>query len=187
MRPTILTQDCYQRTMENGILAGRSAIKKYQPHITGVALAILLFVAIQFFTTAFNRHTRNARDLENLDGQVSWLEQNKKEQTQKRRTLAHVKKFINRAELFGLERHKWETYDIDIEKQLYLHEARRILTQTANSKSFYFHPILLNIKKIEEPTPMAPGQTRAIAGSGKDQQRGDLLLSLKGTFVVRQR
>ncbi len=173
--------------MENGILAERSAIKKFGPHIIAVGLGILLIVAAQYFTTAFNRHTQNERNLESLDRQVRLLEQNKREQTQKRRTLAHAKKFINRAKAFGLERHKWEHYDVNIEERVYFYEAMRILTQTANSESCYFNPISLNIKKVEGPDPTASGQTQTTTGPENDQQGGDLLLSLKGTFVVRQR
>lgn len=144
-------------------------------------------MAAQFFTTAFNRHTQNERNLEDVECQVRLLKQNKREQAQKRRALAHVNKFINRAKVFGLERHKWENYDVNIEERLYFHEAKRILTQTANSKSCYFNPISLNIKKVGEPALMTSGQAQANADSGKEQKRGDLLLSLKGTFVVRQR
>jgi len=179
--------ECYQRIMENGILAGRSAIKKYRPHIIGAALAILLFVAVQCFTTAFNRHTRKERDLENLKGQVRLLEQNKREQTQKRQALAHVKAFIHRAKTLGLERHKWEHYDVNIEERVYFYEAMRILTQTANSESCYFNPISLNIKKVEGLDPTASGPPQASTGSGNDPQGEDLLLSLKGTFVVRKK
>jgi len=144
-------------------------------------------VAAQFFTAAFNRHSQNEQNLESLDRQIRLLEQNKREQAQKRRTLAHAKKFINRAKAFGLERHKWEHYDVNIEESVYFHEAMRILTQTANSESCYFNPISLNIKKGEGADPTVSGQAQTTAGSENDKKGGDLLLSLKGTFVVRQR
>ena len=155
--------------------------------MTGAALAILLFVAVQFFINAFNEHSRKERDLEDLDCQVRWFEENRREQAQKRRAMAQVKGFIRRARAFGLERHHWEHYDVNIEERLYFHEAKRILTQTANSESCYFHPISLNIKKIKDPATTNSGQAGTIANSGKDKQQGDLLLSLKGTFVVKQR
>ncbi len=144
-------------------------------------------MAAQLFTTAFNRHTQNERNLENLDYQVRVLKQNKREQAQKRRTLAYVKKFIDRAKVFGLERQKWEHYDVNIEESLHFYEARRILTQTANSGSCYFKPISLEIKKVEKQTSQSPAQAKTNVDKGKDEQRGDVLLSLKGTFVVRQR
>ena len=155
--------------------------------MTGAALAILLFVAVQFFISAFNEHAQKERDLEDLDCQVRWFEENRREQAQKRRALAQVKEFIHRARTFGLERHHWEHYDVNIEERLYFHEAKRILTQTATSGSCYFHPISLDIKKIKDPATMKSGQAGTTANSGKDKQQGDLLLSLKGTFVVKQR
>ena len=144
-------------------------------------------MAAQFFTSAFNRYTQNERNLENLDCQIRLLKQNKREQAKKRRTLAYVKQFIHRAKVFGLERNKWEHYDVNIEEMLYFHEARRILTQTANSESCYFNPISLEIKKLEKQAPQISGQEKTSADKGKDLQHGDVLLNLKGTFVVRKK
>ncbi len=125
--------------------------------------------------------------MENLERQVRLLEQNKREQAAKRRTLAYVKKFVKRAKASGLEQNKWEHYDVNIEEQMFFHEARNILTQTANSESCYFNPISLSIKKVEGTNPETSEKTQTSADLKRDNQKGDLLLSLKGMFVVRQR
>ncbi len=165
----------------------RNAINKFLPYIIAATLAIFLFAAALFFETAFNRYTLNVRNLKSIESQICLLEQNKRELEKNRRILVRVKEFVDQAKVFGLEEGKWDYYDVNIEEQVYFHEARSILTQTANSRSCYFNPISLDIKKVEEPSPTSSQTVKASPGSESEQEKGDILLRLKGTFVVRQR
>ncbi len=127
------------------------------------------------------------RNLKNIELQICLLEQNKREQAKNRRIIARVKEFVSQAKALGLEENKWDHYDVSIEEQVYFHDARRILTQTANSRSCYFNPISLDIKRVEEPDQTPSGMAKASPGSESEQEKGDIFLRLKGTFFVRQR
>ena len=58
-------------------------------------------------------------------------------------------------------------------------EMKKILEQCTNSKSAYYKPISLHIKKI------ASDEVRE-KGHSSEKRSGDLLITLKGKFVARR-
>jgi hypothetical protein len=87
-----------------------------------------------------------------------------------------------------VERDRWAYYDVNIEEPVAFADAEQILGQTANSSSYYFKPIMLHVKANIGPDAKAPPKrASAVSGDSPDTKTGDVLLTLKGAFVVNRR
>jgi hypothetical protein len=64
----------------------------------------------------------------------------------------------------------------------------RILNQCVNTPDHYFRPVSLQVKTRLKPDQTSLKGNSASAGDDVfDPDKGDVLLTLKGAFVVRQR
>ncbi len=148
----------------------------------------MLIVAGYLFSNAYGQYALNRQEFDNLSCRARLLQEHKKEQEQKKAVLAKAEQFVDRARSLGLEKKNWDYYDVNIEERVFFHETQKILTQTVNSKSFYFKPISLYIKKSSKQDPTSPSQQSTATSTGsKGGGGGDVVLSLRGTFVVRQK
>ena len=94
--------------------------------------------------------------------------------------------FVNRASSLELERDKWAYYDVNIEEAVSFPEAEEILRQTTNSLSYYFKPVMLHVKtKSESNAKAGPDKRTATSADSPETKKGDVFLTLKGTFVVK--
>ena len=137
--------------------------------------------------TAYKRCAVNEQRLGQAVRQVRLLKHHEREQAKNRRILSRVERFVARAKALGLERKYWEDYEVNIDEALSFPEARRILSQTSNTGSYYFMPIALNIKK-DSPSGSGPGPMAGPPNTNNSKEKkGDISFILKGKFVVRQR
>ncbi len=156
--------------------------------VCAVASAILLFLAANFFLTAYDEFASYEGRLRGSRQELEALKEHHKEQERKRRILTRVKGFVDRARSLGVERHNWDYYDVNIDEPVSFPEARQILAQTVNTSSYYFRPIKLYIQKnLESETGKKKKMPRPSSADSKETKEGDIYLTLKGTFVVPQR
>lgn len=85
-----------------------------------------------------------------------------------------------------MEKDKWDYYPVQINEPVSFSEAKKILSQTLNTDSYYFKPGALNIRKGTNPEPGEKEPLKETANS-PDAEENDISLNLKGHFVVRQR
>ena len=152
-----------------------------------VALALFFSLSAYFFLTAHKKYALNQETLRATVSQAQLLTAHQKELARKEGILKRIHKFVDGARSAGVEKDKWAYYDVNIEEPVPFEEAEQILGQTANSSSYYFKPITLEIKTKIQPDAKVPS-TKAAAASGdsSETKTGDILLNLKGSFVVNR-
>jgi hypothetical protein len=152
-----------------------------------VALALFFPLSAYFFLTAHKEYALNQNLLRAAIGQAQLLRAHQKELERKKGILQRVHGFVHRARSAGVEKDKWAYYDVNIEEPVPFEEAEKILRQTANSSSYYFKPMTLEVKTQIQPDAKAPSTAAAGAsGDSSGTRTGDVLLNLKGSFVVNR-
>ena len=152
-----------------------------------VALALFFSLSAYFFLTAHKRYALNQETLRATISQAQLLKAHQKELERKKGVLQRIHDFVHQARSAGVEKDKWAYYDVNIEEPVPFEEAEKILGQTANSSSYYFKPITLEVKTKIQPDAKAPSTTTAAAsGDSSETKTGDILLNLKGSFVVNR-
>jgi len=145
-------------------------------------------ISAHFFLTAYNRYILNQEKLKVLTRQVRLLKQQQREVERKESIMVRVNNFINRARSLGLEKERWAFYDVNIEEPVSFPDAENILTQTANSSSYYFKPMTFHVKtEIESETKAKQKRPPSTSADSPETKKGDILLTLRGAFVVKQK
>ena len=102
--------------------------------------------------------------------------------------MVRVNRFINLARSLGLEKDKWAYYDVNIQEPVSFQEAEKILRQTTNSSSYYFKPATLHVTtKIEPDKKATQKKQSATSADSPETKEGDILLTLRGGFLVKQK
>jgi len=149
---------------------------------------IFFFIAAHFFLTAYNKYILSQEKIKVLNRQVQLLIKQQRELERKERIMVRVNRFINRARSLGLEKDRWAYYDVNIQEPVSFQEAEKILTQTANSSSYYFKPVTLHVKtKIESDKKSKQNKPPSTSADSPETKEGDILLTLRGGFLVKQR
>ena len=147
-------------------------------------LAIFFFIGAHFFVTAYNRYALNLKKAKVLTVQARMLTQQKNEAVRTEHNIFRANNFIDKAKSLGLERNRWAVYDINIEKPVTFSEIEQILNQCANSSAYYFKPIIFYAKAVRELDKNK--MKKAISIDSQEAKQGDMLMTLKGVFYVRQ-
>ena len=116
---------------------------------------------------------------------VGLLKQQKREAQRKWRILTRVNSFVDRASSLGLEGMKWANYDVNIQEPVTFFEMEQILNQCLNSSSYYFRPIALHANISPESDAKIVKKASTSADS-RESKKGDLMLTLRGAFIVRE-
>lgn len=154
--------------------------------IIAVGLAIVFFVAGHFFLKAYNRYALDRDMLQVLSKQSRLLKKRQSEQVRKKRALERVNSFVSHVNSLGLVRDQWTNYNVNIEEPVSFPAVEQILMQTANSSSYYFKPVMVHVKtKFEPDTGTRPDKQAATSADSPEVKKGDVLLTLKGAFVVK--
>ncbi|MCD6153128.1 MAG: hypothetical protein J7J07_04370 [Syntrophobacterales bacterium] len=164
-------------------------IKTIRHHITTAIVAIFFCISAYSFLTVHNNYALRNEKLKALTGEARLLEHNQGEINRKKVLMNRVGTFVNLAVSSGLEKSKWAFYDVDIEDIFTFPEAERIISQTASTASYYFKPVMLHMKTdMESYKETIKDKTfRGKSADSKLKRQGDVLLKLKGTFVVRRK
>jgi hypothetical protein len=163
----------------------RNILKRY---ILSISLAVIVVAAAFLFFRTYGRYQWLHATLTHADRELRLLSRQQKEMEGKARILAKTRSFVERAQALGLEKDRWDTYEVEIKEPVTFPEAREILSQTGSAGSYYFIPLYLHIN-----TDLT--QMKEVSGSGKTPQasdasgpkKGDVFMDLKGTFLVRAR
>ena len=131
------------------------------------------------------------------------IKQQKKEAERKVRILAKLNDFVHRARSLGLEESGWDFYEVYIDEPVTFFELEQMLNQCTNSPAYYFKPVSLHAKagpgakpdnrtrpeftsNIEEKSVVDKKTAPVTPAGSREAQKGDVLLTLKGAFVVRR-
>lgn len=158
----------------------------FRPYIIASAMAIVFCISAHFFLTTYREYALNQEKLRYSTIQPQALREYERKQEKQKRIYEQVSKFIDHAGSLGLEKDEWAYYRVNIEESVSFAEAERILRQTANSESYYFKPIMLHMKtRMESGDAITPSTPGPVAADSFDTEKGDLLLTLKGAFMVK--
>ncbi len=152
-----------------------------------VVVAVFLLVAAGLFFNAFYRTRALQQKAQALSAQVGFLQQQEKQVVKGRDRLLLLRDFHAGAAAAGLQPEEWSLYDVQIQRTATFEQLEQILNQCAHGPQYYFKPQALKIQRIPPD-----GSTQKLAGDYPQQmlaadalQQKDILLSLKGAFVVK--
>lgn len=153
-----------------------------------ILLAVILVVAAFLFFSTYGRFQRLHAGLVQDERALRLLSRQQKEMQAKARILARERSFVQKAQALGLVKERWDTYEVELKEPVSFPEAGEILAQTGSAGSYYFIPFYLH---------MSTNLSRMKGGSGAEKtprannasgpKKGDVLMDLKGTFLVRAR
>ncbi len=113
--------------------------------------------------------------------------QQQSETKHKKQIFLQVKTFLEQAKSLKLEKENWSVYDINITGPVTFLELSQILNQCTNTTSFYFKPITFHVKSAEKPekdiNKKIPPSKQT---DSSETKTGDILLTLRGAFIVRE-
>jgi hypothetical protein len=147
--------------------------------MTGL-LVVLLLMAGHYFLTNYKAYVAHKEKKAVLDRQVGWLSQLQSEREQRSHSILRINNFVNTAKSLGLEQSKWSVYNVDIQDTVTFAEMKTILKQCSNADFHYFRPISFHIKSLK-----ATGNQDKTSEIPFENVEGDILMTLKGAFVVK--
>ena len=157
--------------------------------ITTLLSAIVFLVAAVAFWGAFGAYGGRTGKLETLQVRSRIVARHQQKFAQQQRSIDQLNGFVSDANRLGLDPENWETYDVHIQEVVSFSEMKRIVNQCVNTSAYYFKPVSLEAKqRIRNPKKILvrPADT-AIEEKAPDADEGDILLNLRGTFVVKQK
>ena len=147
--------------------------------MTGLLMVLLLMVG-RYFLNSYQGYVAHKEKKAVLVENIRWLSQLKSEREHQLHSILRINNFVNNAKLLGLEQNKWDVYNVDIEDAVTFAQMKTILKQCSNSNSHYFKPVSFHIKSLK-----AAGNYENISGKTFENEAGDILMTLKGAFVVK--
>jgi arginyl-tRNA--protein-N-Asp/Glu arginylyltransferase len=168
---------------------GAQTIRIFKNHMLSVLLAVAFSVSGMLFFKSYVRHMANSEHLRECEREIRIVAHHVEEQARKRRVLARVERFVQKAKAFGLQREGWDVFEVTISRPVTYAEAMELLSQTENTSAYYFRPVELHIKKEFEKELKEIKEKKAGRSSGDEasDKGGDIYMTLKGKFLVRQK
>ena len=145
-------------------------------------------VAAFFFLKVYNRYLVVQEKIEAKTVRLRLMADQKKEINNKRRIVRQANDFMTESSSYGLEKDRWATHEVSIEQPVYFSDLEQIINQCTSTTSYYFRPLSLHLKagqEFEDET-LEESDDHPTAQSPEIQD-GDLLLTLKGQFIVGPR
>ena len=171
-----------QRPLENGFLKDMSITKLFRSSLMTGLLVVLLLLVGHFFLSAYQRYVVKQDKKSVLIRKAELLNHRRIDTEKKWHDILAVNRFIKSAQLLGLVRKEWEIYHVDIQDSVTFTEMKNLLSQCTNGEAYYFKPILFQIKSTK-----AMGDKEKPSGITSRKQKGDILMTLKGAFMVKNK
>lgn len=149
--------------------------------------AISFLIGVHFFLSSYNAVRVNQKRLDILTSQVRLLRRNERELVRKKRVMEKVNSFLTKARGSGIERDRWTFHTVNINEGMTFPDAAKILKQAANSASYYFKPTTLYIKKNKGAAGNSKLSPPTLVKGKAAPKGGDLSLTLRGSFVVKEK
>lgn len=147
--------------------------------MTGLLVVLCLSIGY-FFLSGYQRYVFNQNKKAVLIRKAEILNHRRMEQQQKWQNILKVNRFLKNAKLLGLVRKKWSIYHVDIQDSVTFTDMKNLLAQCTNGDSHYFKPISFHIKSAK-----ATGHKEKVSDITSQNQKGDILMTLKGAFWVK--
>jgi len=147
--------------------------------MTGLLVVFLLMVG-RYFLNSYQGYVVHKDKKAVLVRNIRWLSQLQSERKLKLHSIMRINNFVNNAKLLGLEQNRWDVYNVDIENAVSFSQMKTILKQCSNSNSHYFRPVSFHIKSLK-----ATGNYEKVPGKIFENEAGDILMRIKGEFVVK--
>jgi hypothetical protein len=141
-------------------------------------LAIALFFSAQAVWNAGERYGQGRQQWNLGFKQADSLKQRYRQLIHREADLKKLRNFVDQAKAVGLVKDRWAYYPIAIDEAVTFSVAEEVLNQTWSSGAYYFKPKQLHLKKNIDRNDADNEST------GRTEK--DLLLTLKGSFVVRK-
>jgi hypothetical protein len=171
-----------QRPLENGFLKDMSITKLFRSSLMTGLLVVLLLSVGHMFLSAYQRYVVNQDKKAVLIRKAELLNHRRIDTEKKWHDILAVNRFIKSAQLLGLVRKEWEIYHVDIQDSVTFTEMKNLLSQCTNGDAYYFKPISFQIKSTK-----AMGNKEKPSGITSRNQKGDILMTLKGAFMVKNK
>ncbi len=156
--------------------------------LLSMILAILVMVSGYFFLKEYGFCLAQEERLEALNVRLNISKNQLQETTRKQRIFTRVQTFLNQANTLGLHEKKWATYNVNIEEPVTFEAFEQILEQCKQTPLFYFNPISLEITTaIDEEPNKNPSSNQSNRSALPEKKDGDILINLKGAFIVREK
>jgi hypothetical protein len=154
--------------------------------MTGI-LAMLLFIAVRSFLIGYDRYVVYQNKKTVLTCRANQLNRQQNKRKQKMHTVLRINRFVNNIKSLGLEKEKWAVYHVEIQDAVTFTEIKKILMQCSNAAFRYFKPVSFHMKYLKATENKGEmGNTRKISEMALKNKTGDILMTLKGAFVVRE-
>ena len=156
--------------------------------IVTMVLSILFTIAAALTIAAYRDLDGNREKLETLKIRLRVMTHQKKDVEKTQVQLDRLDGFMRKAATLGLEQENWASYDVNIQEPVTFAQMARILNQCVNTPDYYFKPVSLQVKTQVKPDQTdLKGASLPAADDSFDPEKGDVLLTLKGAFVVMHR
>jgi hypothetical protein len=163
-------------------------IKKiFKSYIIGLVVAFIFIGSVYLFLQSYHRYLTFEDKREVLTVRLKLLEDKKKEIEQKRRILAMVNDFVEKADTGGFKKADWTAYEVNINQSVFYRELGQILDQCTHTASYYFKPITLSVKTGRADAAVKSDKQAPLKTQPPEARHGDVQLELKGAFLSRHR
>ncbi len=153
-------------------------------------LSILFLAGAFLFARNFASYMVMDKKIKVAKNKVLAFKQLRREQNRAKRILSRIAQFTEKASSMGLKKEDWRRYDVDISEKVTFTQLKEILEQTVSKSNYYFSASFISISRVPprvqtsgaKPTEAPQGGPGTPGGT----EEGDVYLSLKGFFLVRQ-
>ena len=158
-----------------------------KPYFISAFLVIFFFISVHFFLTSHNRFALSEKKMRILERQVKILKQQQRDIRRKKRIMLNVKNFVDNAKSFGLEEKRWAYYNVYLEQPISFQELQRVASQAVSTSHYYFKPETLSLKTTtDSDSKIQQSKSPSTSADSLESKKGDLLITLKGAFMVKQ-
>lgn len=162
-----------------------------KPHIISTITVIIFAVSGYCFLNAYTDYRTAKKNIHILKQQEQFFKFQISELTKKNRVITDADQFVKKAKQTGLVKERWDHFSVNLtDAPISFPEFKEILSQTANSKYYYFTPEKLEIKRSGSSNgiPNTTFISQESPGTNADSHSGesDLKVTLKGLFLVRK-
>jgi hypothetical protein len=159
-----------------------STTKLFRSSIMTGLLVVLCLSVGYFFLSAYQRYVVDQDKKAVLIQKAEMFNHQRIDRERKWQDILAVNRFVKSAQLLGLVRKKWAVYHVDIQDSVTFTDMKNLLTQCTNGESHYFKPVSFQIKSAK-----AIGAKEKVPGITSQHQKGDILMTLKGAFLVKNK
>jgi hypothetical protein len=161
---------------------------RFRLYTLSVIVAVLFAVATYLFLGSLGRYRQLNARLHQSERDLRILVRQRQEAEKKSHILSKTKAFLEKAHALGFDKTRWDTYEVEIKDSVTFSDARQVLEQTGSSGPYYFIPVYLHMTRTLPgmKTPQGAGKIRQ-SEDASGEKKGDLMIDLKGTFLVRAR